>query len=329
MTASAVRETQKIRPTDPAPASRELDRALVRAERVLRVPDRGERDRERRRPSATSRWATSPDRAGKQLAGSSALVYREGFLDITTPSNPRARPDSGPIRSSPRSTTSTARRATPSLPRSPPGRRRPSGSSCTCPTGRRPGTYAGTATVTDSTGGATDPLRLDPGPRLLPALDVLARERLRLRLGRPLRRPLRRLRAPELRRRTSSRRSTPSTSRTRSTTASPSASWCTRRPSRTGRATSRRSTRCTARSSTAPRSRAQTSSQGAQITSIEYVGDQVSASYAAWATHAKANGWFDRVFDYTCDEPPERLRLDRHPHARRRSSTAAIPTSAR
>jgi MYXO-CTERM domain-containing protein len=44
--------------------------------------------------------------------------------------------------------------------------------------------------------------------------------------------------------------------------------------------------------------------QGAQITSIEYVGDQVSASYAAWATHAKANGWFDRVFDYTCDEPP-------------------------
>jgi MYXO-CTERM domain-containing protein len=44
--------------------------------------------------------------------------------------------------------------------------------------------------------------------------------------------------------------------------------------------------------------------QGAKITAITYTGDQVSASYAAWATHAKANGWFDRVFDYTCDEPP-------------------------
>ncbi len=44
--------------------------------------------------------------------------------------------------------------------------------------------------------------------------------------------------------------------------------------------------------------------QGAQITTIQYVGDQVSASYAAWATHFKAKGWFNRVFDYTCDEPP-------------------------
>jgi MYXO-CTERM domain-containing protein len=44
--------------------------------------------------------------------------------------------------------------------------------------------------------------------------------------------------------------------------------------------------------------------QGAKITTIEYAGDQVAASYAAWAAHAKANGWFDRVFDYTCDEPP-------------------------
>jgi hypothetical protein len=44
--------------------------------------------------------------------------------------------------------------------------------------------------------------------------------------------------------------------------------------------------------------------QGAKITSIQYTGDQVSASYAAWAAHFKAKGWFDRVFDYTCDEPP-------------------------
>jgi MYXO-CTERM domain-containing protein len=44
--------------------------------------------------------------------------------------------------------------------------------------------------------------------------------------------------------------------------------------------------------------------QGAKITSIQYAGDQVAASYAAWAAHFKAKGWFDRVFDYTCDEPP-------------------------
>ena len=43
---------------------------------------------------------------------------------------------------------------------------------------------------------------------------------------------------------------------------------------------------------------------GAKITAIAYTGDRVAASYAAWATHFKSNGWFDRVFDYTCDEPP-------------------------
>jgi len=44
--------------------------------------------------------------------------------------------------------------------------------------------------------------------------------------------------------------------------------------------------------------------QGAAITEITYTGDQVAASYAAWASHFKAMGWFDKVFDYTCDEPP-------------------------
>jgi len=43
---------------------------------------------------------------------------------------------------------------------------------------------------------------------------------------------------------------------------------------------------------------------GAKLTSIAYTGDRVAASYTAWATHFKAKGWFDRVFDYTCDEPP-------------------------
>jgi MYXO-CTERM domain-containing protein len=44
--------------------------------------------------------------------------------------------------------------------------------------------------------------------------------------------------------------------------------------------------------------------QGAKLTAITYTGDQVAASYAAWASHFKTKGWFDRVFDYTCDEPP-------------------------
>ncbi len=44
--------------------------------------------------------------------------------------------------------------------------------------------------------------------------------------------------------------------------------------------------------------------EGARLTTIAYTGDQVSSSYAAWAAHFKAKGWFDRVFDYTCDEPP-------------------------
>ncbi len=29
------------------------------------------------------------------------------------------------------------------------------------------------------------------------------------------------------------------------------------------------------------------------------------ASLARWATHYRARGWFDRLFQYTCDEPPQ------------------------
>jgi uncharacterized protein (TIGR03382 family) len=45
--------------------------------------------------------------------------------------------------------------------------------------------------------------------------------------------------------------------------------------------------------------------EGAQLTSVRYVGDATSvAEHRAWADRAKAQGWFDRLFDYTCDEPP-------------------------
>ena len=44
---------------------------------------------------------------------------------------------------------------------------------------------------------------------------------------------------------------------------------------------------------------------GAKQTSIRYVWNGTSNSYAAWAQHFRAKGWFDRTFDYTCDEPPD------------------------
>lgn len=43
---------------------------------------------------------------------------------------------------------------------------------------------------------------------------------------------------------------------------------------------------------------------GAKLTSIRYSWTGDSAHYGAWAQHFKAQGWFDRTFDYTCDEPP-------------------------
>ncbi|MBI5543543.1 MAG: DUF4091 domain-containing protein [Deltaproteobacteria bacterium] len=43
---------------------------------------------------------------------------------------------------------------------------------------------------------------------------------------------------------------------------------------------------------------------GAKQTLIRYVWNSSQASYAAWAQHFRQKGWFDRTFDYTCDEPP-------------------------
>ncbi len=50
---------------------------------------------------------------------------------------------------------------------------------------------------------------------------------------------------------------------------------------------------------------APTQLQGAKLTSVRFLGDPKSAAaYGAWASFFKARGWFDRLFDYTCDEPP-------------------------
>jgi hypothetical protein len=43
---------------------------------------------------------------------------------------------------------------------------------------------------------------------------------------------------------------------------------------------------------------------GAQLTSVRYQWTLDQAHYAEWAKHFRAQGWFDRTFDYTCDEPP-------------------------
>ena len=43
---------------------------------------------------------------------------------------------------------------------------------------------------------------------------------------------------------------------------------------------------------------------GAQATSLEYQGPQDVASYAAFQAHLVAQGWLSRAFDYTGDEPP-------------------------
>jgi hypothetical protein len=43
---------------------------------------------------------------------------------------------------------------------------------------------------------------------------------------------------------------------------------------------------------------------GAKLTSVRYMWDLDSAHYAEWAKHFRAKGWFDRTFDYSCDEPP-------------------------
>jgi hypothetical protein len=47
---------------------------------------------------------------------------------------------------------------------------------------------------------------------------------------------------------------------------------------------------------------AKTRLAGAKLTSIQYQGG--TSGHSTWASFFKARGWFDRLFDYTCDEPP-------------------------
>ena len=54
---------------------------------------------------------------------------------------------------------------------------------------------------------------------------------------------------------------------------------------------------------------------GAKLTSVRYMWDFDTAHYAEWAKHFRAKGWFDRTFDYSCDEPPAGCTWSQHQHA--------------
>jgi len=44
---------------------------------------------------------------------------------------------------------------------------------------------------------------------------------------------------------------------------------------------------------------------GARLTTVKFVGNTSSVEeHRTWAQHARAQGWFDQLFSYTCDEPP-------------------------
>jgi hypothetical protein len=51
---------------------------------------------------------------------------------------------------------------------------------------------------------------------------------------------------------------------------------------------------------------AETRLEGARLTAVEYLGNlEDTANMARWASHYRAReGWFERLFQYTCDEPP-------------------------
>ncbi len=61
---------------------------------------------------------------------------------------------------------------------------------------------------------------------------------------------------------------------------------------------------------------------GARTTSVQYMGD--ASSYASWAGFFQGRGWFDRLFQYTCDEPPITCAWSDIP-ARARAAKAASP----
>jgi hypothetical protein len=303
MTVSAVRETQKIRPTDPAPpAASSIALSCAQNEfcafqLAVTAPAGG---------SVTVNDVTLGNltsACGSTLDASASLVYREGFLDITTPSNSAGLTGQWPDPLVPKVDAfyQETRNAFPATVAA--GQTQAFWVELLIPTGQAPGTYAGTVTVTPA-GGSAAPVAVSiqvrafalpstsslgsaygfdwDGPcvghfggygapncddQQLEALNALYfQDALNHRL---------------------------------------SISALVYAPPITngqGDFTTFDTLYGPFLDGTVLTGKNQL--KGAKLTTIAYVGDQVSASYAAWASHFKANGWFDRVFDYTCDEPP-------------------------
>ena len=302
MTASAVRETQKIRPTDPAPPA---------ASSVALSCAQNEFCAFQIAVSAAGTAETVSDislgslagPSGQMLAGSAALVYREGFLDISTTSNSAGATGPWPDPLIPKIDDfyGETRNAFPFQVAV--GQTQAFWIELHVPDGQAPGMYTGTATVTDSTG-ATQTIAVSIHVRAfsLPSTSSLASV-----YGFGWDGPcvghfggygppncddaqLEALNALYFKDALNHRLTI---------------SGLVYAPPVTngqGDFTSFDTLYGPFLGGTALTGADQL--KGAQITSIQYVGDQVSSSYAAWAAHAKTNGWFDRVFDYTCDEPP-------------------------
>src|SRR5262249_53791876 len=50
---------------------------------------------------------------------------------------------------------------------------------------------------------------------------------------------------------------------------------------------------------------------GASLTAVElYAHNPTASDFKDWAHHFKDKGWFDKLFDYTCDEPPNGCSWD-------------------
>ena len=64
---------------------------------------------------------------------------------------------------------------------------------------------------------------------------------------------------------------------------------------------------------------------GAKLTAVQFIGNPNSVEeQRAWAQHARERGWMDRLFQYTCDEPPLTCAWSDIP-ARARVAKAASP----
>lgn len=74
---------------------------------------------------------------------------------------------------------------------------------------------------------------------------------------------------------------------------------------------------------------ADTRLEGAQLTSVQtWMRERSPENYAAWTAHFQERGWLDRVFDYTCDEPPLGCAFEEIPAKQQsiRTGTSEIPS---